>query len=146
MSEVSTVRLYLLRAMYLLIAVGLGLNIWPMIISPPSLAANANTVIWSLLGGLALLCVLGVRYPLQMLPVLMFELVWKVIWVVAFAVPMWMGPGLDGYAAETLFATGMGIVLVPLVLPWGYVLRHYFMAPSTPWGKVSVAAAGNHAT
>ncbi len=146
MSEVSTVRLYLLRAMYLLIAVGLGLNIWPMIISPPSLAANANTVIWSLLGGLALMCVLGLRYPLQMLPLLMFELVWKVIWVVAFAVPMWMGPGLDAYAAETLFATGMGIVLVPLVLPWGYVLRRYFMAPSTPWGKVSVAPTGNHAT
>ena len=146
MSEVSTVRLYLLRAMYLLIAVGLGLNIWPMIISPPTLVANANTVIWSLLGGLGLMCVLGVRYPLQMLPLLMFELVWKVIWVVAYAVPMWMGPGLDAYAAETLFATGMGIVLVPLVLPWGYVLRHYFMAPSTPWGKVNVAAVGHQAT
>lgn len=138
MSEVSTVRLYLLRAMYLLIAVGLGLNIWPMIISPPTLDANANTVIWSLLGGLALVSLLGVRYPLQMLPVLIFELVWKVIWVVAFAVPMWMGPGLDAYAAETLFATGMGIVLVPLVLPWGYLVRHYVKAPSTPWGKVAM--------
>lgn len=138
MSEVSTVRLYLLRAMYLLIAVGLALNIWPLIISPPTLSANANTVIWSLLGGLALVSLLGLRYPLQMLPVLIFELVWKVIWVVAFAVPMWMGPGLDAYAAETLFATGMGIVLVPLVLPWGYVVRHYIKARSEPWGSVSV--------
>lgn len=138
MSEVSTVRLYLLRAMYLLIAVGLGLSIWPMIISPPTLTANANTVIWSLLGGLALVSLLGVRYPLQMLPVLIFELVWKVIWVVAFAIPMWMGPGLDAYAAETLFACGMGIVLVPLVLPWGYVVRHYIKAPSTPWGSAAL--------
>lgn len=138
MSEVSTVRLYLLRAMYLLIAVGLGLNIWPLIISPPTIDANANTVIWSLLGGLALVSLLGLRYPLQMLPVLIFELVWKVIWVAAFAVPMWMGPGLDAYAAETLFATGMGIVLVPLVLPWGYIARHYIKARSEPWGSVNV--------
>ena len=29
MSEVSTFRLYLLRAMYLLIAVGLAIMIWP---------------------------------------------------------------------------------------------------------------------
>lgn len=142
MSEVSTVRLYLLRAMYLLIAVGLGLNIWPMIISPPTLTANANTVIWSLLGGLALVSLLGVRYPLQMLPVLIFELVWKVIWVVAFAIPMWMGAGLDAYAAETLFACGMGIVLVPLVLPWGYVARHYIKAPSTPWGSAALQRSG----
>jgi hypothetical protein len=34
MAEVSTLRLYLLRAMYLLIAVGLGLTIWPGILAP----------------------------------------------------------------------------------------------------------------
>lgn len=145
MSEVSTVRLYLLRAMYLLISVGLALNIWPLIISPPTLNANANTVVWSLLGGLALVSLLGLRYPLQMLPVLIFELVWKVIWVVAFAVPMWMGPGLDAYAAETLFACGMGVVLVPLVLPWGYIVRHYFKAASTPWGRIENRPVGSHA-
>ena len=146
MSEVSTVRLYLLRAMYLLISVGLALNIWPLIISPPTLVANANTVVWSLLGGLALVSLFGLRYPLQMLPLLIFELVWKVIWVVAFALPMWLGPGLDAYAAETLFACGMGVVLVPLVLPWGYIVRHYIKAPSTPWGKVGSGAVGSHAT
>ena len=146
MSEVSTVRLYLLRAMYLLIAVGMGMNVWPLIVSPPTLIANSSTVIWALFGGLTLMCMLGVRYPLQMLPVLMFELAWKVIWVVAFALPMWMGPGLDAYAAETLFATGLGVVLVPLVLPWGYVVRRYVKAPAAPWGKVNVAPAGNHAT
>ena len=143
MSEVSTVRLYLLRAMYLLIAVGLALNIWPSIIFPSSLVANSGTVVRSLLGALALMCLFGLRYPLQMLPLLMFELAWKIIWIVAFALPMWMGPGLDAYAAETLFATGMGVVLVPLVLPWGYIFRHYFQAPSTPWSAPIRVARGN---
>ncbi|RJG15240.1 hypothetical protein D3872_14010 [Massilia cavernae] len=118
--------------MYLLIAVGLALSIWPSIIFPPSVTANSSTVVRSLLGALALMSLLGLRYPLQMLPLLMFELVWKVIWIVAFALPMWMGPGLDAYASETLFATAMGVILVPLVLPFGYILRHYFKAPSTP--------------
>lgn len=140
MQEISTFRLYLLRAMYLLIAVGLGLTIWPAIIAPPSLVANAGSVVRALLGSLALVALLGLRYPLQMLPLLIFELLWKVIWIVAFALPMWAGPGLDAYAAETLFACAIGVVLVPLVLPWGYLLRHYVQAPAAPWNSgVSVA-------
>lgn len=142
MQEISTIRLYLLRAMYLLIAVGLGLTIWPAIIAPASLEANADSVVRSLLGSLALVALLGLRYPLQMLPLLVFELLWKVIWIVAFALPMWAGPGLDAYAAETLFACAIGVVLVPLVLPWGYLLRHYVRAPAAPWNSgVSVAKA-----
>jgi hypothetical protein len=119
--------------MYLLIAVGLGLTIWPTIISPPSVVANSGSVVRSLLGALALVSLLGLRYPLQMLPLLIFELLWKVIWIVAFALPMWTGPGLDAYASETLFACAIGVVLVPLVLPWEYLYRHYVRAPSTPW-------------
>lgn len=135
MSEVSTLRLYLLRAMYLLIAVGLGLTVWPAIIFPPDSVANAKTVIRALLGALAVLAVVGVRYPLQMLPLLLFEFLWKVIWVVAFALRMWLDTGLDEYASETLFACMMGVVLVPIVIPWRYVLAHYVQAAGDPWHK-----------
>lgn len=146
MSDVTTFRLYLLRAMYLLISVGLGLTIWPAIISPPSLVANASTVVRALLGALALVSLLGLRYPLQMLPLLIFELLWKVIWIVAFALPMWAGPGLDAYASETLFACGIGVVLVPLVLPWGFIFRQYIQAPPTPWSTRADAALASRAT
>ncbi len=135
MNGVSTLRLYLLRAMYLLIAVGLALTIWPHIIAPTSLVAGPNSVIRALLGALAAMCLLGLRYPLRMLPLLIFELLWKIIWVVASAIPMWLGPGLDQYASDTLFATLMGVVLVPIVLPWGYVFRHYIKAPGGRWRR-----------
>lgn len=131
-SEVSTLRLYLLRAMYAFIAVGLSLTIWPQIVSPP-FTADAKSVIRALLGALAVLSIIGVRYPLKMLPLLMFELLWKVIWIAASAFPMWLGPGLDAYASETLFACLIGVVLVPLVIPWGYVYTHYIKAPGEPW-------------
>lgn len=140
-TEISTFRLTLLRAMYLLLVVGLGLTMWPTIIAPTSVSANAGSVVRSLLGALCLLSVLGLRYPLRMLPLLIFELLWKIIWIVAFALPMWMGPGLDAYAAETLFACAIGIVLVPLVLPWGYIARAYLRAPATPWSVPAATAA-----
>ena len=143
MSDVSTLRLILLRAMYLLIAVGLGLTIWPAIVSPPSAVANSGSVVRAMLGALALVSLLGLRYPLQMLPLLVFELIWKVIWILASALPMWMSPGLVAYASETLFACAMGVVLVPLVLPWDYLYRTYVKAPSTPWLKPRGSQVGN---
>ena len=133
MVQVSTFRLTLLRAMYLLIAVGLAMTVWPSIISPPNLLANPGSVIRALLGALAVLSALGLRYPLQMLPVLLFELLWKVIWVVGSALPMWRNGGLDPYAADTLFACLIGVVLVPLVIPWRYAFAHYVRAPAEPW-------------
>ncbi len=133
MSEVSTLRLCLLRGMYLLMGVGLAITVWPSIISPSESIADEGTVISALLGALALVAALGLRYPLRMLPILLFELLWKLIWVVAFALRMWLANGLDDYATQTLFACLMGVVLVPIVIPWKYVLTHYFRAAGEPW-------------
>ncbi len=133
MSDASTLRLYLPRGMYLLIAAGLAVTIWPHIISPPNVVAGPTSVIRALLGALALMSVLGLRYPLQMIPLLLFELLWKVIWVVASALPMWLGPGLDSYASETLSACLMGVVLVPIVIPWSYVIQRYVRSSGEPW-------------
>jgi hypothetical protein len=133
MTDVLGFRLYLLRAMYLLIAVGLAVEVWPHIISPPDLVAGPKSIIRALLGALALLSVLGLRYPLKMIPLLLFELLWKIIWVVASAIPMWRGPGLDDYAADSLFARLMGVVLVPIVIPWGYVWKHFVRAQGDSW-------------
>jgi hypothetical protein len=89
-AEYSTLRLYLLRAMYLLLAVGLGLTIWPGILAPGN-ASHMGSVVRSMLGALALMALWGVRYPVKMLPLLLFELTWKVIWVVAFGLGPWLG-------------------------------------------------------
>lgn len=112
-------------------AVGLGLTVWPAIIQDSGVAADPRSVIRALLGGLGLLSLLGLRYPLKMLPLLMFELVWKVIWVVS-VLPLWLSDSMDGYGQETFFACLMGIVLVPIVMPWGYLYRQFVRAPGDP--------------
>jgi hypothetical protein len=135
MPEVSTFRLYLLRALYLLIAVGLGITIWPGILSPPQNLSHMASVVRSVLGAVSLLALLGIRYPLKMLPLLFFELIWKSIWVLVFGLPLWVHRQLDANTRETLNACLMGVVLVPLALPWGYVVRHYLKSPSDRWGR-----------
>lgn len=128
MPEMTKLQLYLLRAMYLLIAVGLGLTVWPLIIAPAERMADPHSVIQSILGSFCLLSLVGLRYPLQMLPILLFELIWKTLWVLGFALPVWLRTGLDEYAAGVLFACAMGVVLTPIAIPWRYLAARHFSA------------------
>ena len=87
MSEVSTFTLYLLRAGYLYIAVGLAIFQLPALLHPeipvPSGRGGSERALGDgALGGV------GLRYPVKMLPLLFFEFLWKAIWLVAFGLPL----------------------------------------------------------
>ena len=128
--EVSLVRLYVLRAMYLLLVVGLGALIVPDIINHRLVDRG---VIASLLGCVWLLAIIGLRHPLTMLPLLMFELGWKSIWMIFYGLPQWSAAQLPPTFAEDFFNIGFGMILMPLVIPWTYVWRHYIKQPGARW-------------
>src|SRR5918998_4616631 len=117
-SDVSTFRLYALRAMYAFTAVGLLLARWPAIVNPPPGISHPATVVAMFLGALSLLAVLGIRYPIKMLPLLFFELLWKVMWLLGWGLPLWSTRQLGPEAQETLISCLVGLVLVPLAIPW----------------------------
>jgi len=137
MSDVSTFRLYLMRAMYLLIFVGLGSEIWPAIIHHAKPWDLMHGVACSLLAALSVMMGLGIRYPLQMLPMLLFELLWKAIWLLAVALPLWSAHQLDPDTMDTFKACLMGVVLCLIVIPWPYVLANYVKKPGDRWRRVA---------
>ena len=134
-SEVSIFRLYLLRAMYAFMAIGLAIYKLPAIFNPPANLSTMGSVVLSVLAGLALLSGVGIHRPLKMLPLLFFEFLWKAVWVLAFALPQWSAGQLAPDAQEVLINNLVGIVLIPLVMPWSYVFHHYLKAPGDPWMK-----------
>jgi hypothetical protein len=129
-AEVSLVRIYGLRATYLVLVIGLGATIVPALFSHEPMARGAIT---SLLGAVWLLAFVGLRYPLQMLPLLMFEFVWKTIWLIAFGLPQWSSGQLPPTFAEDFKAIAAGVILMPIAIPWGYVYRHYVKQQATRW-------------
>lgn len=141
MHEVSLFRLYLLRATYLLMVVGLGTTIWPLLRGAPEAVEHFRGVTWCLLGTVALLALLGLRYPLKMLPLLLFELVWKVTWLVAIGLPLRGSGQLEGAFRETWSANLLGLVIFPLVIPWGYVIRTYVREPGDRWTRAKPSTA-----
>lgn len=124
--EVSRARLWVLRATYLLLVVGLGMTIAPALISHEP---TARGVIPSLLGAVWLLAFVGLKYPLQMLPLLLFESVWKTIWLLAFGLPQWSAGQMPPTFAEDFQAIALVVILLP-VIPWGFVWRHYVKQPA----------------
>jgi hypothetical protein len=123
-------RLYVLRAAYLLLVVGLGAMIVPILVNHEP---DARGVIPSLLGGVWVLAFLGLRYPVQMLPLLMFEFAWKLIWFLDFGLPQWMSGQKPPTFAEDSFNIIVGVILMPIVIPWGYVWRHYVKQRGDRW-------------
>lgn len=132
MTEVSVFRLYLMRAMYLLMAVGLGFTIWPQILNHPTPWPLWHGVGCSLLAAVSALAVLGLRYPLQMLPVLLFELVWKAIWLFAVALPLWSAGLMDADNWGTVQDCLMGVILL-FIIPWPYLLANYVLKRGDRW-------------
>ena len=130
-SELSLLRLYLLRAGYLLMAAGLAVVKWPLLPDAASLPLHEGVTL-CLLTAMSLLAVVGLRHPVELLPLLLFESAWKLLWLALVALPKAIGGGLDAATTETAINCSL-VVVVLAVTPWPYVWRHYILAAGDRW-------------
>ena len=130
--ELSVRRRNVMRIGYLVMAVGLAVTKWPMLLNrsePWPLYEGVSTY---LLVALGILAILGLRYPVKMLPVLVFESLWKLLWLTAVALPLWNADRMDAATSEVASAV-LWVVIVLAVTPWRYVVRQYATTPGDPW-------------
>ena len=118
--------------MYLFIVTGLGVYLWPDILNPAKHWTLAEGKTSCMLGAFSLVCLLGLRYPLQMLPILLWEVLWKTMWLLLVPFPQWRAGHLEPSLQPTIFACSM-VVLVYLAVPWGYVWTQYAGARADRW-------------
>jgi hypothetical protein len=123
-------RLNVMRAIYFAIAFLEGSQIVPsLFVHEPA----ARGVIAALLSGLCLMCVFGLKYPRQMLPLLMFEMAWKYIWFFAFGLPQYLSGVRAPTFGDDFMPITVGVIIMPFVIPWGYVWRNFVKAPGDRW-------------
>jgi hypothetical protein len=127
--ETSIYRLYLMRLLYLLNFALLGLQVWPVLINHAGAWDPVRGVARSVWAALSALAGLGVRYPLKMLPLLLMQLLYKSIWVIAVALPLWS----TFRSMELTKVMAYGAVMDLIVIPWPYVLANYVRKPGDRW-------------
>lgn len=123
--EIGARRRNLLRVPYVIIAVGLAIVVWPYILSHDAVQAHSGPASQSMLAALGLLSVIGIFKPIKMLPLLLFELLWKFIFMISFAVPLLISGTADSISWENIWACATVIIFFAFI-PWRFVLKSYF--------------------
>lgn len=122
-----------MRVGYLLMGLGLAAVKWPLLLEGKTWELKEGTVNCMLVA-LSVLALLGLRYPRRMLPVLLFEVGWKVTWLAAVVLPLWSDGKLDDSTREQL-STVLWFVIVIAAIPWRHVFRSYVHTPGEPWRR-----------
>ncbi len=131
--SLSIRRLNVMRVGYLFMVVGLALVKWPLIIQGTVASLPAyEGVVAVLLTAMSLLALVGLRYPVRMLPILVFESTWKLIWLAVVAIPNAAAGELSDVKVSLLFSISF-VAIILVVTPWDYVWKNYVTAPGDRW-------------
>lgn len=131
-------RLYVLRFGYLFMGGGLAVVKWPSFITHDGPWPLWEGVVQCMLLAMSILALLGLRHPIKMLPILLFESLWKLTWLAVIALPQLTGDRMDAATTE-LLSSILFVVVILAVIPWGYVARQYLAAPGDRWRSKSPA-------
>ena len=126
--ELGKVRLYAMRLVFFLTFIGLISSSFQELFLGEELVEPYYAVAVSFWLALSVLAIIGVIYPVKMLPLLLLQLLYKLIWLTAVGIPLKINGHLAD--AEALFmANAIGIVLDLIVIPWLYLFKKYFQKP-----------------
>jgi len=125
---------YVLRTLYVLMFVGVGIPVWTDILNHQGSWDHVRAVAFCVWAAYPTLCLLGMRRPLQMLPVVMFMLFYKTVWLAIVAYPLWASGQLAASPAAEMAHVFRGVLFIYPLLPWGYIWRQYVAGPKPEAG------------
>jgi hypothetical protein len=112
--------------------VGLAVVKWPLIVNYDQSTPVSEGVVAVLLTAMSLLAFLGLRYPVRLLPILLFECLWKVIWLGVVALPAVVAGHVDQALSQVIVNCSL-VVIILAVVPWRYVGQRYVAAKGDRW-------------
>ena len=123
---ISKFRFYLLRFYFALNFVALGFSAWSEIFTHTGLWQPILGIAYSFWAAFSLLAILGIIHPLKMIPLLLVQFTYKLIWSIIVAYPVWSANQLPAFHELTNIMV-KGAVIDLFIIPWPYVLRNYIL-------------------
>jgi hypothetical protein len=127
---VRRINVYLLRLVFILMFFVLGRSTWTHILTHRGSWEPTDAIAWCVWTAFATLAGLGIIRPLKMLPILLLEIFYKVLWLVIVAYPLWSNGTLAGSPAEGATSAFLWVLLPIVAVPWAYVFGNYIYKPS----------------
>ena len=126
---VRPIQVYLLRVFYVLMPLFVGTFAWRSIFTHHGPWDPVRAVAVCVWAAYPTLSILGILHPIRMLPLFLFMLMYKIIWLAAIAYPLWRAGALWGTPTGDIASDFLGLPLAVVAVPWGYVLRTYVLPP-----------------
>ena len=118
---VRRINIYLLRLLFVLMFFVLGKDTWTHVLTHKGAWEPHDAMAWCVWTAFATLAGLGIFRPLKMLPILLLEIFYKVMWLLLVAYPLWSNGRLAGSPAESETSAFLWVILPIVAVPWGYV-------------------------
>lgn len=119
--------IYLLRVLFVLVFVFVGYDSWTSILNHKGPWDHVRAAALCMWASYALLSIIGVFRPLKMLPLVLFEILYKIVWLIIVAYPLWSANQLAGSPAEEMTKAFLWVVLPIVAMPWKYAFDEYVL-------------------
>lgn len=139
-SGMYPINIYLLRLVFLLTFVIVGADSWMYIINYEGSWDNLRAVAFCVWAAYSTLSFLGLFHPLKMLPLVLFQIFYKSLWLVVVALPLWSANQLAGSPAEEMTYIFIWVLLPIVAIPWKYVVITYVL----PTKKNKITLTGSN--
>ena len=124
---VRPVNIYFLRLLYFLMFAFVGLDAWKTIITHQGSWDPTRAVAWCVWAAYATLSFFGLLNPLRWLPIIIFMIFYKTLWIIVVAYPLWSAGTLAGSPAEGMAQVFIAAPFLALIIPWKYVFEKYIL-------------------
>jgi hypothetical protein len=124
---VPKINIYLLRLMFTLMVLFLGKSSWGYILTFKGQWNPASAMSWCVWAAYSVLAILGIIHPLRMLPIVMLEIFYKVLWLFIVAYPLWSSNHLIGSPAESMTNAFIWVILPIISMPWRYFFKKFIL-------------------
>ena len=126
---VRPINIYLLRLFYFLMVFFVATDSWRGIIThegPWDRFRAMSVCVWAAYTTLA---VFGLIHPLRWLPIMIFMIFYKSLWLIIVAYPLWREGTLAGSPAEEMTYAFLGVPVAMIAVPWKYVFENFICKP-----------------
>ena len=124
---VRRINIYVMRLFFALMFVFVATDSWTVILTHEGAWDPTRAVAWCTWAAYSTLALLGVFHTLRMLPIMIFMIFYKGLWLAVVAYPLWSAGTLKGSPAEEMAYMFSGIIIPILFVPWKYVFKKYIL-------------------